>query len=207
MKWSKIQFTNLATDAFVKMCDNEITGCSYHNNNHIAELYLFLEKENVPYDEALDWAVMFHDVVYDNLPDKELRSAELFLEWLENVIRPGCKLDDKGKQEVYDLILCTKDHILTDNPKSSIIIRADLHGLADKLSTIKNFTLIAEESMSLYDCSLEEFAANSETFMRLLHQRIIKTKKLDDRIHQDFYDAVLDGILDTITLSKMVRGE
>jgi len=79
MTWSRIQNTELATEAYVLMNENEMAGCQYHNNQHIEEMYQYLEDTDEPYDEALDWVVMFHDVVYDEKPEKEARSANCFL--------------------------------------------------------------------------------------------------------------------------------
>lgn len=198
MRWSKIQNTELATEAFCRIVDNEIAGCCYHSSNHIQEMYDYLESTQEPYDEALDWAVMFHDVVYDNKPEKEERSALLFLEMSAKI--HGCTLSDLDKKKAYILILNTRDHVVCDLEGSSAIIRADLHALTDKVSTVNNYTKIMNETIKLYDCSIEDFAKANIDFMDDLYYRIIGNKNLDPQ-HEKFYDNVCQGILLTRDLS------
>lgn len=201
MNWSKIQNTELSTEAFCRIVDNEIAGCHYHNNNHIQEMYDYLESTQEPYDEALDWAVMFHDVVYDNKPEKEERSADLFKEMSAKI--HGCTLSDLDKKKAYILILNTRDHVVCDLEGSSAIIRADLHAFADKVSTVNNYTKIMNESIKLYDCSIEDFAKANIDFMDDLYYRVIGNKNLDPQ-HEKFYDNVCQGILLTRDLSKAI---
>ena len=79
MTWSKIQKTALATIAKAKILDNAAQyGLKYHNWKHVSVMYKYLHDTNEPYDEALDWAVHFHDIVYDDQPKKEYRSAVMF---------------------------------------------------------------------------------------------------------------------------------
>ena len=72
MKWTKIQDTELAVAAWEIIDKNEAWGCDYHNGWHVLEMYKYLVKTNEPYDECLDWAVLFHDIVYDSEPEKGL---------------------------------------------------------------------------------------------------------------------------------------
>ncbi len=48
----------------------------YHNQQHLIDMYNFLEERNVPYSKELDIAILFHDIIYDKNPNKEQRSAE-----------------------------------------------------------------------------------------------------------------------------------
>lgn len=204
--WSRIQNTELATEAYLLMNENEINGCTYHNNNHIYEMYEYLEDTNVPYDEALDWAVMFHDIVYDELPDKELRSAQMFMEMV-GVYR-GCDLDETEKQKVYDLILATASHkVLSEDvlKGNNAIIRADLHALTSKVKTIDNFTKIMKESIMLYICSVEDFATNNIQFMNGLHQRMALNIMSVDEEEKLFYQLVQSGIDLTIRLAQAIK--
>ena len=137
MKWSKIQKTMLATEAYILMCENYGQGCTYHNLTHIGTMYDFLDGMNVTYDETLDWAVMFHDVVYDEKPDKEKRSAEWFLEMHSK--DKGTNLDEEVLTRIVELIMATKDHLLDIEDKVDFlkgkkeIIMADLHQLTSCL--------------------------------------------------------------------------
>lgn len=96
--WSKIQNTELAGEALLLITQNAWNGCEYHNLLHVDEMYEYLEENNEPYDEALDWAILFHDIVYDNQPDKESRSASKFHEMQQKY--RGCNLDTNGSDRV-----------------------------------------------------------------------------------------------------------
>jgi hypothetical protein len=201
MSWSKIQNTELASEAFVRIGDN---GCQYHNFDHIDNMYKFLELEKVPYDEALDWAVLFHDVVYDSKPNKEERSAKFFWE-IHNKYR-GCNLNVEDVDRVQLLIMETKNHIVTKDcylTGSSTIIRADLHALTDTVETINNFAKIMNESMILYGISVEEFAENNISFMANLRENMLSNLTMDNA-HSDFYENVIRGIDLTVSIAKSI---
>ena len=201
MEWSRIQGRELAYEAFMRIADNEL---AYHNLIHVDEMYRYLENTNEPYDEALDWAVLFHDVVYDEYPEKESRSAKLFLEMAEKY--RGCNLDyDYGLTKVVDHIMSTVDHKLcgVGDPCSSII-RADLHALTDKVQTTRNFVKIMNESMVLYGCTIEEFADNNIKFMKGLKSRVGINSTIDIE-HKQFYTDVVEGIDLTIRLAQAIR--
>ena len=57
-----------------------------------------MEKNQVPYNEELDFAVMHHDIVYDNQPEKEKRSAEFMLKLYPN------------RTEAAEIIMVDKEH-------------------------------------------------------------------------------------------------
>ena len=205
MNWSKIQNTALATEAYILMNENEIKGCQYHNNLHIEAMYQYLEETDEPYDEALDWAVMFHDVVYDAEPKKEWRSALAFSE-MEDKYR-GCNLSLWDVSKVSGLIMATEKHLIeTRNlPKNySAIIRADLHALTSKVDTVNNFTKIMNESMTLYDRNIQDFAAANIQFMSGLHARMainILNVNEDERL---FFYFVQEGINLTIRMAQAI---
>lgn len=205
--WSRIKDTPLELEAYIMMSQNEIDGCQYHNNGHIEQMYQYLEDSYEPYDEALDWAVLFHDVVYDAQPEKELRSAQAFMEMSETV--RGCAFGSNGKQRVYDLILATSSHkVLSEDVLlgNSAIIRADLHALTDKTETIKNFVKIMNESISLYGCSVKDFATNNIQFMSGLHQRMaLNILTVDSEEEKQFYIDVQGGIDLTIRLAQAIK--
>lgn len=201
--WSKIQRTEFATEAYVQMNENQIAGCMYHNNDHVYEMYQYLQSIDQPYDEALDWAIMFHDVVYDNKPEKEARSAALFHK-LHKKYR-GCDLDVQEVDRVQFLILETEKHLVTKESYlkgSSAIIKADLHALTDKVKTVTNFTKIMQESMMLYNCTVEQFASANIDFMIGLYERMQVNMEFEvDKTDQQFYNNVLNGIDLTIYMA------
>jgi hypothetical protein len=203
MTWSRIQHTELALEAYIQMSDNEVAGCSYHNNQHIEEMYQYLEDTNEPYNSVLDWAIMFHDVVYDNKSEKELRSAEMFVELWRNSKSNG-DLFISQVDDIYNLIINTVDHKYAGYHNSSAIIRADLHALADKVKTTQNFVKIMNESMELYDCTVEEFATNNITFMMGLQERVAANSVVDKK-HELFYNEISKGIDLTMNLAKAIK--
>lgn len=206
MSWSRIQDTELAIEAYLQMNQNEMNGCFYHNNQHIIDMYRYLEDTNVPYDEALDWAVMFHDVVYDEKPEKESRSALVFF---NNVQRfRGCNLVVNEIDRVQFLIMETKKHAVTDDAYlegSSTIIRADLHALTCKKKATENFTKIMNESLVLNGCTLEEFAARTESYMYTLKEQMLLNILVVDKEEKKFYNDVIKGIDTTIQLAKALK--
>jgi predicted metal-dependent HD superfamily phosphohydrolase len=206
MTWSRIQSSALATDAYVIMCENEIAGCTYHNNKHIREMYQFLEDTNFPYNEDLDWAIMFHDIVYDNQPEKEYRSKIKFAEMV--IFQGNCNMSIEFIAEVQSLIMATQYHneAMTTEPLKSAIIRADLHGLANPVKALSNFVKIMEESIILYNIDHKSFATNSIQFMTQLKDRVVQNKILDIE-YDDFYDQVLTGIDSIIEYAKILKGD
>jgi predicted metal-dependent HD superfamily phosphohydrolase len=166
-------------------------------------MYQYLADTNEPYDEALDWAILFHDIVYDEKSEKELRSAEVFVDMIHRY--EGCTPDIWERDRVSQLILRTVDHTVTSVQGASAIIRADLHGLTKRLTSFENFGKIMKESMALYGIDEVEFCKNTEKFMTDLMFRVHSNIELDPN-HTDFYLKVGEGIHLTITLARMIRG-
>ena len=201
--WSRIKNTELELKAYILTNENAINGCEYHNNNHIEDMYKYLHDTDEPYDEALDWAVLFHDIVYDAEPEKEARSGRTFVKMIEKF--RGCNLRLSDQARVHSLIMRTVDHkVLLKIKGSSAIIRADLHALANKAEAVRNFAKIMNESMSLYDCNIEEFAESNIKFMTGLRERVA-SNILVDKEHEMFYNEVLVGIDITIQLAKAIK--
>lgn len=204
--WSKIQYTELATEAYVLISENEINGCEYHNNTHVWQMYQYLEDTDEPYDEALDWAIMFHDAVYDAEPKKEWRSALAFSEMKDKY--RGCNLSLWDVSKVSGLIMATENHLIETRNLSknySAIVRADLHALTSEVDTVNNFVKIMNESMNLYGCTVEEFADNNIKFMTGLKDRVYTNSTIDNQ-HEMFYKSVMKGIDLTIRLAEAIKG-
>lgn len=199
--WTRIQDTELAKIARYEIHNNH--HLAYHNWKHVDSMYQYLADTNEPYDECLDWAVLFHDIVYDNQPKKEYRSAVMFSDMKEKY--SGCDLSLLDEGHVAALIIATENHSVTYQGNSAII-RADLHGLANRLTAFKNFGKIMEESMILYDIDEVEFAENSETFMTALLNRVSRNISTDPE-HETFYLEVCEGILMTIKLAQLIQGK
>lgn len=202
-KWSRIIDHDLAKDAVGAIKHyTESLGLSYHNYDHVLSMYDYLEKTNEPYDEALDWAILFHDIVYDKESEKELRSARM-LKFNGSIPKYG--VDQEVQWRAVLMIVATTDHVVS-SPELSAIIRADLHGLTNPITTIRNFANIMEESCNLYSIDPKEFASQSAIFMQGLRERVLMNVELDPK-HKEFYESVLNGIDLSITLANLVKGE
>lgn len=178
----------------------DINGCQYHNWQHILDCYAYLEKTNVPYSVTLDWAVLFHDIVYDNQPEKEKRSADFFMQ----TITPfdDSLLNENEKQLVYNTVMATVTHECNKGPNKEIInamIRADLHQLADAARAVANYSKIMNESVKLYGISETEFAKNNLLFMESLEETVIRNYNLE---YDKFWLDVLSGIRLTQDISS-----
>lgn len=200
VKWTCISDRTLAIDAVgaINHYTKEL-GLAYHNYDHVVAMYDYLERTREPYDEALDWAVLFHDIVYDKDPQKEVRSAEMF-EFNATIPKYGVNPDIIPRTKA--MILATSDHVAI--PEVSAIVRADLHELTNKISVVQNFGKIMEESMSLYGIDEDTFARNSEkTMTALLHR--VSHNTVTDPTHQDFYLDACEGILLAIKLAQSIQ--
>lgn len=203
--WSRIQSTELASEARGRIELNEIYGCAYHNLDHVLSMYQYLADTNEPYDEALDWAVLFHDIVYDAEPEKEWRSAKMFFDM--NQQYPTVS-DKEVLWNIESNIVATIDHSirLTANEFERAIIRADLHALTDKVQTTRNFVKIMDESMNLYGCTVEEFAEKNILFMEGLTDRMLLNLLAVDTNEEVFYKSIIEGIGTTIRLAQAMKG-
>ena len=202
LKWTKIADTELAIEAWkiLDTCDLE-----YHNGWHVQSMYDYLHETNEPYDEALDWAILFHDIVYDDKPEKELRSAKMFVEMVDKF--QGCKLRPSDQGRVFSLIMRTVDHIVMPEIKgSSAIVRADVYQLTDPICMLYNYMSIMSESIYLYKIDEDEFAENNVKFMKGLHERMDQNI-VSDPLHAHFYGLVKRGIKYTMNISLMLEGK
>lgn len=192
-KWSQI---NTIDPLFLTAARQiHLNRCDYHNIDHITAMYQYLHDTNEPYNEALDWAILYHDVVYDGHPDKEERSAKYFA---EQALR---SMSTHFVSQVEELIMATKLHIV-EKPHWSPIIRADLHALTDLETARTNAELIKAESMKLYGCSEEEWAKGTVDLIQGLCKRVHDNAEKHDRRHRNFHLKVYDGCIETIKTAK-----
>lgn len=200
--WSKIRNHPLAKEAKAYIIrESSAAGLSYHNFEHVMQMYDYLERTGEPYNEALDWAVLYHDIVYDAMPEKEVRSAN---RWIRDAVYHN--LDEDMIKEAARMIKSTEKH-LVERKEDSAIIRADLHALTDCMSTVNNFFKIMNECKSLYSIDEKTFASSTIEFMNGLISRVEQNYYKLDRDHQDFYKLVQGGILSNIEIAEIVRGK
>lgn len=183
--WSKILKTPIGFNAAKLYTSN--SAVIYHDYGHILDCYDYLEQNDVKYDEDLDYAVLYHDIVYDNQPEKELRSADLLLEHFPD------------KKDAAKIIMATTTHSVIDCDWRSIeMIKADLHQLADPIYALRNYLDIAKESQDLYRVTSYEFAKSNRKFMNTLHHTIFDNYL---QTGDEFWQDVMSGIQLTITIS------
>lgn len=194
--WSKLIGTFKArNETSIQIIAKEMYDCNnvaYHNWGHIMDCYEYLEAAGVPYNEALDFAVMHHDIVYDDQPEKELRSAEWMLAMYPD------------QTEGYDIIMATADHsIIKRSLLCSHMIKADLHQLGDPLKALINYNKILLESQMLYGVSLLDYASANTNFMRGLRTTVFENVEIDS--DRKFWVDVAIGINFTIHISQGLK--
>lgn len=197
--WTQVKDTELFETARYEIIKNSVERkLTYHNIYHVRSMYQYLDDIAEPYNEALDWAVIFHDIVYDSNPMKELRSGLRFLELAE---QEGCSLPKEERHRVVQFILNTEKHDNINCP----LVRADLHQLSNSVQTYKNFNAIMAESMALYGVSELQFAISSEQYMRALQQRL--SVAFEGKFVDGMWTSIRKGIRGTIALAKIIQGK
>lgn len=203
MNWTRIAETELGIKAWEIL---DVSNCQYHNGWHVMKMYNYLVETNEPYDESLDWAVLFHDIVYDALPKKEERSAEKFVEMGKQYVgTDGKMLDFLTMTRTVAMIYSTENH-LCSHPEYSAIIRADLHGLTNPVDVVYNYIDVMEESMWLYKIDEKTFAEKNSEFMYKLYDNIESNMELDPT-HREFYKDVKRGVVSITRLSQIIKGD
>lgn len=159
--WSRLVGTRiwgLAEEAYA-----EPAGRSYHTMRHVMRLYELADEAGMPYERALDLAILSHDVIYDSLPEKERRSAE----WLLRNSDPG--EDPDLLNEAVRLVMSTADHT---PGRDNRLILLDLHDLGDEALTMANRELLADEFLALNGVGREDFVRGNAAFMMGMADRI-----------------------------------
>ena len=167
---------------------------TYHNMRHVQAMYKYFEDNEVPYDVNLDYAVLYHDAVYDRHKGNESRSANLFQETYSyhNIDQP----DDLNPDYVENIILATRDHVIHKDSswQEVAIVRADLHELGIPERAEANFHDIWVESYGLYDVSYREYLIKSSQFMEKLKATVIQNRDIEDITISNFWDNIVLGI-------------
>lgn len=168
---------------------------TYHNEGHICRMYYYAAKMEWPYDEFLDWAILAHDVIYDDLPHKEIRSVE----WLYEQF---CEFGEPWDHRIYDLIMSTVDHSPATYKDNRLII-LDLYELTVPEFRALNYMRVKSEMIYIYDIDEVQFAAGNRKFMLNLAGNFAP-----DRTNglgwDEYWDAVAEGCLWCATESEKI---
>lgn len=195
MRWTRLTFAEPVTRvAFSYMVKNDLP---YHNLDHITQMYQWLRDNDIPYDVNLDYAVMFHDAVYDDQPAKEARSALLFSKACIDHGTPN----GVDVATVMNLINATADHIPHDELQS-VIVRVDLHALTNPYKTYRNFIALVDEGMALYKVDELQVMRSMSTFLSDLNNHIRHNIHQGDPFHAGFYRQVYAGIQQSINMCR-----
>lgn len=201
MKWSRIQHTELAAILRGRIQKNTLDySLYYHNINHITSIYEYFDAIDEPYRESTDWAVLVHDVVYDPEPEKELRSAEYFIELAQE-----CGMNRQLWSDVYYETMATVSHEITD-PRHAAMVRGDLHQLTQPLQVYINHGDIVRESMRLYDKDMLTCMTGNLEFMRKMLPRV-EANQYSDPKHSDFWRQVSAGVKMTCAINELALGK
>jgi len=168
----------------------------YHNWNHICRnFHHAIHTFNLEYDVSLDLANMFHDLIYDDQPDKELRSMVAF-SGIYEAMAPN--FDDNIYNSARALIMDTITH---DNVRDDDrMILLDLADLGDSNQTQVNHGLIIDEAIALYGTDGKDCARGGISFMNNLRS-IAKQNKITST-YPDYWDKIISGIQQTIHLNE-----
>lgn len=191
MAWSRLIHTDLGAAARAQYQSDHRR--HYHNWGHVMRLYYHAEHTlALPYDPDLDAAILVHDVIYDALPDKELRSAD----WL-------CAQDPELGARARPHVLRTIDHMPSDDNRIAML---DLLDMCDAEVNALNFELVRLESRALYGVSDAAFAQANRAFIGAMRERfsdeVLAPLSPGDRA---VYEGIRGGLSQLISLAEALE--
>ena len=185
----------------------------YHNWEHVDRVYEWFHEWDYQLPLFLELAVLFHDVVYDQHPFKEDRSADFMKGQLAANPLASSRFRNRMTWEAHEktvdttakTIMATSDHSLRNHDMYTWpMIRADLADLSDPVRTMENFLKIKEEAEALNGCSAEDFAMGNIAFMTGLRNRVSENRKGDLPEWREFWEKVEEGVAQTIDMSNRI---
>lgn len=159
--WSRLQGTPIWAKAEAAYAAPD--GRHYHNMGHVLRLYEVAEQAGVRYDRALDLAILAHDAVYDDKPEKERRSADWLLENADAEEHLGVLAAAER------LVMSTADHAPGADNR---LVLLDLHDLGDRVVSLENRELVAAEFGALMGVGREDFLPGNARYMLGMAARI-----------------------------------
>jgi predicted metal-dependent HD superfamily phosphohydrolase len=200
--------TKLKAAAISLLEGAKIKGITYHNIDHINSCYRWA-KEFGYGTNGLELAILFHDIVYDEKPHKEFRSAQsLVLNYQHFKAFEKLDVSTNDIEKAFVMIMATSNHKLEDWPAyAAPMIRIDLADLTSSTKALENWFKVKEESINLYGIDEKTFAENNLDFMRMLKLTVMKNRAIDSPKYRNFWEKVEFGINQTIDQSKKLISE
>lgn len=180
--WSNLVGTNVWNEA--RAAYQSPAGRHYHNFDHVLRLYEIADDKQLPHDPALDLAILAHDVIYDDAPDKELRSAEWLLD-RSNLLGP----DIAGK--AADLVMTTARHKPGADDR---LVLLDLHDFRDLERSLENRELLVCEFRDLVGVERDGFIAGNTKFLKAMAADIERGLDQALKADRDDWQAIVAGI-------------
>jgi predicted metal-dependent HD superfamily phosphohydrolase len=138
---------------------------SYHNFEHIRAMYDDAYTLGYKYDPWLDHAILAHDLVYDDKPNKEIRSVQDYATIFEDTYKRSLP------SEVYNHVFKTVDHEFSSDNRMVIL---DLWGFSDAERCSRNFYSIVRENTNMYADYKPHMSAD---FLKTMYERLRKSSK------------------------------
>lgn len=164
----------------------------YHGWHHVEALYDFAaNKFGFEYDRDLDLAVLAHDVIYDDQPEKELRSAE----WLRDQL--GSEAD-----KACDFIMRTVEHPVSEDGDNRMVM-LDLAHFTEPDLLVYSRELVFLEYQGLHGIDRRTFLKGNAAFFEMMLSRYS-----DDRLadlpadERAVFVQIREGIARSIAISK-----
>lgn len=123
-------------------------GRFYHNLDHLKNMFLELEavKEQIFNYTAITFSVFYHDIIYDTTSrSNEEKSAEFAVSRLEEL-----NIDQATIKEVFEQIMATKTHQISDHNDTNYLLDADLSILGKDPETYIDYTQKIRKEYSFY---------------------------------------------------------
>lgn len=188
--WTKLKDTELWKRAETAYAAPE--GRHYHNMGHVMRLYEVAEETAVPYDRALDLAILAHDAIYDEKPQKERRSADWLLE------NAGAEEDPGVIAAAEHLVMTTAHHIPGEDNR---LILLDLHDLGDREVSLRNRELLVAEFLALMGVGRQAFLAGNSAFMTGMADGLENgLSQVADPDERAAFSRIISGIRDVFVL-------
>lgn len=123
-------------------------GRFYHNLDHLENMFLELEavKDQILNYTAITFSVFYHDIIYDATSRaNEEKSAEFAVSRLEEL-----NIDKAIIKEVFEQILATKTHQISNHHDTNYLLDADLSILGKDPETYMDYTKKIRKEYSFY---------------------------------------------------------